>query len=278
MGSPRTYNDLWKDLSYTKTKDILEVGDYDKDYDRLRDKEPTLIKESWNEYGVYLEGGRSLNVRAGKIVHKNYLIGDRNPSKRNEVREKLSLLKKEEYKNKTPPYLTPEAKKKARIGINKYYEQEGVDYPIRNYWLDKSESNPSKRPEIRESKSKKMMDHYSDPSERKKASERTKKWHENYEMSDETKRIISNKLKLRYSDLSERKKISEKKKEWHKHNTISDETRKKLSDAGKARFARGDSNPFSNPEIHAKAWATRRKNIEEKNRKQQMNTLENYFE
>ena len=126
MGSPRTFKHLWDDQSYVKIKEILEIGDYDKDYDRLRDKEPILIEESWKQHGVYLDGGHSLNVRAGKIVHKNFLIGDNNPSKRQDVKQKLSQLKKEEYKTKTPPYLSEDAKRKAQEGINKFYSERGL--------------------------------------------------------------------------------------------------------------------------------------------------------
>lgn len=273
MGSPKTFKQLWKDDSYVKSKEILEVGNYDLDYDKFREKEPDLIKECWNQYGVYIDGGQSLNIRAGLIIHKKFMIGENNPSKRKDVRDKLSYIKKTLYENTPLPFHTLEAKKKAADARKRYYEQEGVENPLVKYMRENPDKNPSKNPEINKRKSRKMKEYYSDPENLKRLSERSQRWHDNNNVSEETRKKMSESLTKRFANPNLRKKISDNRKEWHKNNTISDETRRKLSEAGKARFARGEPNPMSNPEISAKAWATRKKNAEAKRRLLQQQLL-----
>lgn len=285
MGSPKAYKDMWKDNAYTKTKEILKIGSYDKDYDSFRDEEPILIKESWNEYGVYVEGGRSLNARAGKIVHKSFMMGDRNPSKRKDVREKLSLMKKEEYKNKTPPYLTPESKLKSQKAIQKYYDERGMSraYHLTKYVRENPDKNPTKNnPEMAKYLSEINKERLKDPKERKRISDNAKKMWKRWKEHPEENPHITEEAAAKRREVAARPEVKEKqsmaRKKWWSEIGINEETRKKLSKAGKARFARGEPNPMSNPEIHAKAWATRRKNMEEKKRNQQNNSLENYFD
>ena len=70
MGSPKTYADLWKDESYVKTKEILKFGEYDTWFEKFRDEEVKLIKEGWNQFGVYGkdEKGSCLNVCVKRSV------------------------------------------------------------------------------------------------------------------------------------------------------------------------------------------------------------------
>ena len=99
MGSPKAYKDMWKDNAYTKTKEILKIGSYDKDYDSFRDEEPELIRESWNQYGVYGSGGRSLNGTAGKSIHPFFISGERSHMKRQEIKDKVFKTRKERLQN-----------------------------------------------------------------------------------------------------------------------------------------------------------------------------------
>lgn len=285
MGSPRTFKYLWSDQSYHKSKEILEIGDYHNDYDKLRDKEPILIEESWTKYGIYSDGGRSLNVRAGKIVHKKFLIGENNPSKRDDVKQKLSYIKKEEYKNKPIPFHTEEAKRKAQEGISKFYSEKGLsrNHHLLQWHKENPDKNPTKNnPEMAKYLSEINKERLKDPKERKRMSDNAKRmWSRWKEHPEENPHITPEAIEKRKEVAARpevKKRQSDARKLWWKNVGMSDDTKKKISDANKRRFADGEPNPFSNPEIHAKSWATRRKNMEEKKRLRQINSLENYFE
>jgi len=171
MGSPITYADLWKDESYVKTKEILKYGVYDEFFETFRDEEPELIKEGWEKYGLYGKDkkGSCLNACAGKMAHPFFNTGENNPSKKPEVRAKLSKTKKQYYKD------NPEARAKISKSRKQYCKDNPEKNPLKNpesraklsktkkqYYKDNPEKNPSKNPEARAKMSKSIKKYFKD--------------------------------------------------------------------------------------------------------------------
>ncbi len=173
MGSPKKYKNFWDDATYTKTKEILKIGNYNVDYDNFRDEEVTLIKEAWNQYGFFGENGKCLNAGAGKAIHPYLISGKNSPMQRQEVKDKIMATRKAKYgettlseksRNRLREYSNrPEIKERNRQRLKKWREDNPERWEdIKKKRADKyrGENSPSKRPEVREKLSKKAKERY----------------------------------------------------------------------------------------------------------------------
>jgi hypothetical protein len=149
MGSPTTYADLWKDESYVKTKEILKFGEYDTWFEKFRDEEVDLIKEGWNQFGVYGKNkkGLCLNANAGKSIHPFFFTGDKNPMKRPEITAKRSgenhHMKRPEVRAKISGENNPMKRPEVRAKQKEIMKRPEVKAKF------SGDNNPMKRPEIR---------------------------------------------------------------------------------------------------------------------------------
>jgi hypothetical protein len=235
MGSPKKYKKFWDDDTYTKTKEILKIGNYNDDYDNFRDEEVTLIKEAWNQYGFFGENGKCLNAGAGKAIHPYLISGKNSPMRREEVKNKVLETRRRKYgpttlsplcleklkensrkpetnakrlatikeKRKNPEYVESRKKKmSAAIGGNK---------------------SPNKRHERKiqssELQKKRIVEgkfHLFDPELRKKAGESNR---QKYLNNPELREIRSKEAKNRFETRPEiKQRMSEARKKWYREN------------------------------------------------------------
>lgn len=284
MGSPKTYKDLWKDKSYIKKKDIIQVGDYNKEYDSFRDREPTLIKESWDQYDMYAEGGQVLNASAGKTIHPYFISGDRSHMKRQDIKDKVIKTKKERYGKSLCSSEGLEKLRKAsqrpevitkRVATRKRRWKENPE--LFEKWKKNliertsGDLSPNKRPDVRKKISDSAKQRYLDG--------RLTHIH-----SKETRKKAAASNRKRFLDNPElRKELSESTKKMYKDRP---EIRQKMSDARKKWYIDNPEKAASKAE-KLKKWCEENKEIRSANTKKQWekrrknkitNSLENYFE
>lgn len=213
MGSPYTHKSLWEDSSYTKTKNILQVGTFS-NHNELRDfanTEIQIIKDAWDKYGVYGKGGRCLNAQAGRVfIHTKEV--------RDEIARKLS-----EYWTGNPdhPMKRPEVKTKQAKSMSRYLLQNPKKNPNNLPGVKEKqrkslrENNPMHRPEIRAKVTGKNNPMYG-----KKHTEEVKKKISdsvNKSITSETRKKLSEKSKEMWSNPEHRAQMREfHKKRWQK--------------------------------------------------------------
>ena len=273
MGSPATYADLWKDESYVKTKEILKCGVYEDFFETFRDEETELIKESWEKYGLYGKDkkGSCLNCHSGKVVHPFFMTGENSPSKRPEVRVKLSKARKVYLKNNPDknPMMNPESRAKLSKARKVYLKDNPDKNPMMNpesrakmskskkqYHKDNPDKNPMMNPDSRIKLSKSKKQYYKNnpdknpmmnPDSRIKLSKSKKQYYKNNPdknpmMNPESRAKMSKSLKQYYKNNPD------------KHHMRNPEVRANLS----ARCI--SNNPMKNPETIKKMLETRRRN------------------
>lgn len=284
MGSPKAYKDMWKDNAYTKTKEILKIGSYDEDYDSFRDEEPEIIKESWQKYGIYGQGGQSLNGTSGKSIHPYFTSGERSHMKRQEVKDKVFKTRREKYgKSMVSPEglekmreasRRPEVIAKRVATTKKRWEDNPDLYEEWKHRIRESvsgENAPAKRPEVRkkisESAKKRCkegrMSHIFSPENRKKIADSNRR---RFEDNPELRVELSNRTKKMYQDRPEiQKKMSDARKKWYIDNP-----EKAASKSEKLQKWCQENKAIRS--------ANTKKQWEEWRKKKQTNSLENYFD
>ena len=253
MGSPLTHKDLWEDPSYTKTKDILQIGTFSNQEELAEygNAEIQIIKEAWDKYGLYSKGGRCLNAQAGRVfIHT--------PEVRKEIARKQS-----EYWTGNPlhPMKRPEHRKRKSEQMKKLLKE----HP---------ELNANNRPGVKEKQRERLL--RDNPMHRPEIA--AKVTGENNHMygkkhTDENKKKISEATKRYWSDPEYRNKQSEiVRNRWQ-----DEDFKRSQSEVRKKRWQERKNDPIEREKIKQacqKGYITRMKNKQKK----MTNSLENYFE